>query len=191
MKRVQIGDNPPLSEEEVNNLPMIDFSCSSDDMLSDEKTVQTADETKGSTESDQPDGALTVIASVITNCTGGKRSAHYCTSCSVCLDEFEPDESVRQLLPCNHLFHSECITPWLTQRSGNCPLVSFLDYLSTHVYTLLMFFCSVKLLYPQEQMMTRTKVIMQVLKPRVAFNGFSAGVGLIGTNPILPKHVMN
>lgn len=117
-----IGDNPPLSEEEVNNLPEINFSFSPDDKFTDDKTVGTSDETKASMEVEPAEGALGAITSIITNCTGGKRSGHYCTSCSVCLDEFEEGEKVKQLLPCNHLYHSDCIKPWLTQRSGNCPL---------------------------------------------------------------------
>ena len=29
--------------------------------------------------------------------------------CLVCLCEYEPDEEVRQLNKCNHIFHRECI----------------------------------------------------------------------------------
>jgi hypothetical protein len=41
--------------------------------------------------------------------------------CSVCLDDFEIDVAVK-VLPCKHFFHVECITPWLENRSGCCPL---------------------------------------------------------------------
>mmetsp|Transcript_9523 Transcript_9523/g.17182 ORF Transcript_9523/g.17182 Transcript_9523/m.17182 type:complete len:202 (+) Transcript_9523:135-740(+) len=44
-------------------------------------------------------------------------------SCAVCLDEFEPEIEVR-LLPCHHLYHSECITKWL-HRHRTCPLCNF------------------------------------------------------------------
>ncbi|XP_069622750.1 E3 ubiquitin-protein ligase RNF181 [Ranitomeya imitator] len=40
--------------------------------------------------------------------------------CPVCLLEFEEDETVRQL-PCEHLFHSACILPWLG-KTNSCPL---------------------------------------------------------------------
>jgi len=41
--------------------------------------------------------------------------------CSICLEEYEPREKLR-VLPCQHMFHTECIIPWLTERFPNCPL---------------------------------------------------------------------
>ena len=39
--------------------------------------------------------------------------------CAVCRCDLELDESVVEL-PCKHLYHRECITPWLEQTS-TCP----------------------------------------------------------------------
>lgn len=43
------------------------------------------------------------------------------TDCSVCLSEFEEDESIRLLPKCSHAFHVPCIDTWLKNHS-NCPL---------------------------------------------------------------------
>eukprot|EP00931_Biecheleriopsis_adriatica_P119022 TRINITY_DN94310_c0_g1_i1.p1 TRINITY_DN94310_c0_g1~~TRINITY_DN94310_c0_g1_i1.p1 ORF type:complete len:431 (-),score=57.31 TRINITY_DN94310_c0_g1_i1:56-1348(-) len=41
-------------------------------------------------------------------------------TCTICLCDFEEDDEAVQL-PCNHVFHSECIGRWL-QRSRHCPM---------------------------------------------------------------------
>ncbi|CAN7070629.1 unnamed protein product [Brassica oleracea var. botrytis] len=43
------------------------------------------------------------------------------TDCSICLGEFNEEESLRLLPNCNHIFHVVCIDRWLTSHS-NCPL---------------------------------------------------------------------
>lgn len=41
--------------------------------------------------------------------------------CSICAEPYHEGDTLRQL-PCGHDFHRRCIDPWLTKRSGNCPL---------------------------------------------------------------------
>ncbi|CAA7037744.1 unnamed protein product [Microthlaspi erraticum] len=43
------------------------------------------------------------------------------TDCSVCLSEFEEEESLRLLPKCRHAFHLSCIDTWLRSHT-NCPL---------------------------------------------------------------------
>lgn len=43
------------------------------------------------------------------------------TECSVCLNEFEEDETLRLLPKCSHAFHIPCIDTWLRSHT-NCPL---------------------------------------------------------------------
>ncbi|CBI19211.3 unnamed protein product, partial [Vitis vinifera] len=43
------------------------------------------------------------------------------TECSVCLSEFQEDETLRLLPKCNHAFHIPCIDTWLSSHT-NCPL---------------------------------------------------------------------
>lgn len=42
-------------------------------------------------------------------------------SCAICLDLLE-DESLVRGLVCGHVFHSDCLDPWLTKRRACCPM---------------------------------------------------------------------
>ncbi|KAL3754760.1 hypothetical protein ACJRO7_001941 [Eucalyptus globulus] len=46
--------------------------------------------------------------------------------CAVCLDDFEARQEV-MVTPCDHMFHEECIVPWL-QGHGQCPVCRFSIY---------------------------------------------------------------
>ncbi|KAI9141666.1 ring finger protein 13, partial [Paraphysoderma sedebokerense] len=41
--------------------------------------------------------------------------------CSICLTQYDSNDYVR-LLPCKHLFHSDCVDRWLTKEKGCCPV---------------------------------------------------------------------
>jgi len=43
--------------------------------------------------------------------------------CTICKEEFKKAEKATKL-PCKHLFHHECITPWLGQHNS-CPTCRF------------------------------------------------------------------
>jgi hypothetical protein len=51
---------------------------------------------------------------------------HYITdnqeTCAICIEEFIPGESQIRQLPCNHIFHSQCVDNFLRQSSSLCPL---------------------------------------------------------------------
>lgn len=42
-------------------------------------------------------------------------------TCSICIEDFQPGEKVR-VTPCGHHYHTECIMPWLTTKSADCPV---------------------------------------------------------------------
>ncbi|ORX43864.1 hypothetical protein DM01DRAFT_1340620 [Hesseltinella vesiculosa] len=44
--------------------------------------------------------------------------------CVICLEPMAAGQNVRQL-PCHHDYHCACIDPWLTTKSGECPLCKF------------------------------------------------------------------
>lgn len=41
--------------------------------------------------------------------------------CPVCMDAYETGQN-RKVLPCNHVFHANCIDMWLENASRNCPI---------------------------------------------------------------------
>ena len=40
-------------------------------------------------------------------------------SCSICLEDFKEGE-IASILPCCHIFHQECISPWI-EKNNSCP----------------------------------------------------------------------
>jgi hypothetical protein len=44
------------------------------------------------------------------------------STCPICLDDFEPRESQVRELPCRHIFHVDCIDPFLLNNSSLCPI---------------------------------------------------------------------
>lgn len=54
--------------------------------------------------------------------TGELHKMHFdLGSCAICLETFEPDDVVRGLF-CGHVYHSDCLDPWLTRRRACCPI---------------------------------------------------------------------
>lgn len=43
-------------------------------------------------------------------------------NCAVCLYEFEGGEEIRWLRNCKHIFHRDCLDPWMDQDQKTCPL---------------------------------------------------------------------
>ncbi|KIX07189.1 uncharacterized protein Z518_01842 [Rhinocladiella mackenziei CBS 650.93] len=44
------------------------------------------------------------------------------STCPICLDDFVHGETTVRELPCNHIFHPECIDPFLRDNSSLCPM---------------------------------------------------------------------
>ncbi|KAG8630478.1 hypothetical protein KVT40_002097 [Elsinoe batatas] len=43
-------------------------------------------------------------------------------TCAICLDDFIANKTMVRELPCDHIFHPECVDVFLTQNSSLCPL---------------------------------------------------------------------
>ena len=42
-------------------------------------------------------------------------------SCSICLEDFKTGDEIKKL-NCTHVFHKECLEPWLNNNNRNCPM---------------------------------------------------------------------
>ena len=43
-------------------------------------------------------------------------------TCAICLDDYEVNSTTVRQLPCNHIFHPDCIDPFLKDISSLCPM---------------------------------------------------------------------
>ncbi|KAI4099773.1 MAG: hypothetical protein LQ339_005795 [Xanthoria mediterranea] len=43
-------------------------------------------------------------------------------TCPICLDDFIPQETTVRSLPCHHIYHPECVDPFLLRNSSLCPV---------------------------------------------------------------------
>lgn len=44
-----------------------------------------------------------------------------CNTCSICLENYVPQDTVRSIAKCEHSFHAKCIELWL-RKNRTCPV---------------------------------------------------------------------
>ncbi len=120
-----------LDPEEVENLPMVEFKL--ENVLDGNGSFSD----DGGGESKDPPGDCdcdceaqdTLSAPLLPTCgsdcavsRNSNSGEHFQDiSCTICLEDYEDGENLR-VLPCQHVFHNDCIIPWLTDRAPTCPL---------------------------------------------------------------------
>eukprot|EP00934_Nitzschia_sp_Nitz4_P009452 Nitzschia sp. Nitz4//scaffold36_size144017//46050//47584//NITZ4_003079-RA/size144017-processed-gene-0.38-mRNA-1//1//CDS//3329549435//9442//frame0 len=98
---VNLGRNPRLSKEQVNELEDQEFHHTE----ASTEFVAAAD----ASETGEDDDQAAIQAGIV---------------CSICLDAYEEGETLK-VLPCSHRYHYECLVPWLTERHACCPLCKY------------------------------------------------------------------
>lgn len=53
---------------------------------------------------------------------GRVKSSFSQTTCPICLDDYESGESIVRELPCQHIFHPDCVDSFLLENSSLCPV---------------------------------------------------------------------
>ncbi|KAK7243460.1 hypothetical protein RIF29_38257 [Crotalaria pallida] len=75
------------------------------------------------TSKSKPRAAESVPLVIVTSSLLFQLDSNGVVSCAVCKDDVSVDDEAK-ILPCNHLYHSDCITPWLVSHDS-CPLCRF------------------------------------------------------------------
>lgn len=140
------GDEPTtLSEEQVKSLPTIEYGKADDvnDIVQkylsvfknkqpendDQEDVEAGGKVKqvkgienGVPITEEKNNDEEVAMNNTDSSEFVKAAYDSCISCSICICEFEEGEELRLLPTCGHIFHTECILPWLTEKKNSCPL---------------------------------------------------------------------
>ncbi|VVT49320.1 uncharacterized protein SAPINGB_P002212 [Magnusiomyces paraingens] len=112
-------DHPNLGQDEDDgNLSVSTLSCSSDEESDSSHHIGDHNTIAGNSASTK--NTTTTIA---TTKSGNNVTVvdNDLSTCAVCIDDMTPEDSVR-VLSCGHIFHDECIGPWLLSRRACCPM---------------------------------------------------------------------
>lgn len=114
-----------MSEEQIKALPIIEYNVSDIEAVS----RKYASKNKVNNDCNEKVGGTAEIlatkdheAEIHATSNFLQNAFASCTTCSICIDEFEQGERLILLPDCGHFFHSQCITPWLKEKKATCPI---------------------------------------------------------------------
>ena len=103
LETLGIKRSTPVSQEEIDKLPVYIYTASSD--AHKERT------------SNPPNPSPPNSSGPLPSQTFFSQS-----SCTICLEDFVPNETKVRSLPCHHIYHPQCIDPHLSSRNSRCPV---------------------------------------------------------------------
>ena len=103
LESLGIKRSTPVSQEEIDKLPTYIYTPSSD--------------TPKETTANPPNPSSPTSSDPLPSQTFYSQS-----SCTICLEDFIPNEDKVRSLPCHHIYHPQCIDPHLSSRSSRCPV---------------------------------------------------------------------
>jgi len=129
-KRRTVGT---LTEDEMGKLPLVRYNMSDIETVSrrwrSDQAVENAEEEEGGGDEKKErkaavaeDGEEGTSEGLRNTSSIFLRNAYAYTSCSICIDDFKQGEELVLLPHCGHFYHPQCISPWLTEKSSDCPL---------------------------------------------------------------------
>jgi len=110
-----------LTEEQIGGLPILEYGVSDIEALSDKWGKVHGEGKNSSTTTTGLDDPKNQSNSNVSFKFLQNAYAE-CTSCTICIEEFIRGEKLILLPQCGHFFHPQCITPWLQEKKGSCPL---------------------------------------------------------------------
>lgn len=113
---IRVTDNGDVDNDQNKSTDLTtDDSNQNDDIEMNDLTNQTSTRVEGVRATDGQNNTTTNINNEddVLHFTSG--------TCAICLEVLEDEDKVRGLV-CGHVFHSECLDPWLTRRRACCPM---------------------------------------------------------------------
>ncbi|KAL8926925.1 MAG: hypothetical protein Q9172_001586 [Xanthocarpia lactea] len=112
------------SEKELLDLPKGHVTALSDFPIkeTDSTTTASAPAADSTSTPTQHPTSSPAIRSVLSSSPPNQHPSYAQPTCPICLDDFIPKETTVRSLPCYHIYHPECIDPFLLRNSSLCPV---------------------------------------------------------------------